>query len=212
MVDSEEVDELLVVLDILLRDLDGGLEREDVVLLARLALEERLEGRLALGQLLELLLVAALLALGRRLQPDHVLATLERALEALQVEQLALQPVVGLLEGVAHPLPLSRELLAELLPSHRVRQYSLAGVCFSHVLEVVIFVLNKALDGRDVGGVLHISDRRHLLELLLLDLHDGERLSEEALEVEDVLLVLGQVGHVLGLVDVKVLAVLLENL
>jgi len=34
VVDCEEVDELLVVLDILLRDLDGSLEREDVVLLA----------------------------------------------------------------------------------------------------------------------------------------------------------------------------------
>lgn len=158
------------------------------------------------------MLVTALLALGRRLQPDHVLATLERALEALEVEQLALEPVVSLLEGVAHPLPLSRELLAELLSSHRVRQDSLARVSFTHVLEVVIFVLNKAFDGRDVGGVLHISDRRHLLELLLLDLHDGESLFEEALEIEDVLLILGQIGHVLGLIDVKVLAVLLKNL
>ena len=52
MVDGEEVDELLVVLDVLLRDLDGRLKGEDVVLFARLALKERFEGRLALGQLL----------------------------------------------------------------------------------------------------------------------------------------------------------------
>ena len=60
MVNSEPVDQLLVVLDVLARNFDRSLQVQDLIFLARLALEYGLERLLALTQLLQLLLVTPL--------------------------------------------------------------------------------------------------------------------------------------------------------
>ena len=52
----------------------------------------------------------------------------------------------------------------------------------------------------------------HLFELILLDLHHRQRLSEEALEIHDVLLVVRKGRAILVLINVEVEAILLQNL
>ena len=51
VVNSQEVNELLVVVDVLVGNLDGGLKVQDVIFLLGLGLEDALECSLALAEL-----------------------------------------------------------------------------------------------------------------------------------------------------------------
>lgn len=64
VVDRQPQDQFLIVSNILVGDLYGSLEVEDILFLALVGLEDALERGLSLRELLELLLVVALLRLG----------------------------------------------------------------------------------------------------------------------------------------------------
>lgn len=76
MINSQEVDQLLEILDLLIGDLNGRLQSEYIALLLWLGLQQWLESSLTRRQLLKLLLVISLLLLGRQLSLHYSFATL----------------------------------------------------------------------------------------------------------------------------------------
>lgn len=98
VVDSDEVDEAAVVLDVDVGGLDARLQVQDVLLLARLGLEEALQSGLAEGQLFELFLVVASLVFTSTLLFNNDFTALERINHALDIQHLSLDPQGSLSE------------------------------------------------------------------------------------------------------------------
>jgi len=99
VVNGDKLDQLAEVLDVDIRGFNLGLQVQDVLLLARLGLEERLHGGLAKAELFELFLVAAALVLTGDLFFHDRLAAFDRVNHTLDVEHFTLDPEGGLSEG-----------------------------------------------------------------------------------------------------------------
>lgn len=211
MVYGEKVNQLLVVFDVFVGYFNCRLKGKNVSFLAGFALEYAFDGFFALAKLFEFSLVSALLAFGGGKHPDYLLPAEEGFIHALDVKQLALDPVVGVSVGVLHVLELGFGHLLEVALGW-VGEIPTADVLVGVVLEVVVFVLKHGSDHLLIARVLSISDLDHTLELLLLDLHGGYDFLQERLELDDVVLVLLAGAGLLVLIDLELLAVLVENL
>lgn len=211
VIDGQECDELLEVLDLLVRDLDGCLQRQDVALLLRLRFEQRLEGGLACRQLAQLLLVVLLLLLGGQLRLHDSFASLEAVVHSLHVEELTLHPDVGI------PVRILR-LLLSLLDSILqicivlIRQDSLSVILVSIVREADLLVFHEGHHDLALSSVLLLSRRRHVLELPLLLLHYADGLLEIMLESLDRLRVHIHLRGIALLIDFEIEAVFFEDL
>lgn len=211
VVDGQECDELLEVLDLLVGDLDGRLQRQDVALLLGLRLEQRLESRLACRELAQLLLVVLLLLLSRELGLHYSLASLEAVVHSLHIEELTLHPDVGISVRVLG-------LLLSFLDSFLqicvvlVGQDSLSGILVSVVGETDLLVFHEGHHDFLLSRILLLTCCRHVFELPLLLLHDTDGLLKIMLES---LNGLGVCIHLCGIalfVNFEVKAVLLEDL
>jgi len=181
VVDGQESDELLEVLDLLVSDLDGRLQRQDVALLLGLRLEQRLESGLTCGELAQLLLVVLLLLLGRELGLHYSLASLEAVVHSLHIEELTFHPDVGISVRVLG-------LLLSFLDSFLqicvvlVGQDSLSVILVSVVSETNLLVFHEGHHDLFLSSILLLTCRRHVFELPLLLLHDADGLLKIMLE------------------------------
>ena len=211
VVDGQESDELLEVLDLLVCDLDGRLQRQDVALLLGLRLEQRLESGLTCGELAQLLLVVLLLLLGRELGLHYSLASLEAVVHSLHIEELTFHPDVGISVRVLG-------LLLSFLDSFLqicvvlVGQDSLSVILVSVVSETNLLVFHKGHHDLLLSSILLLTRRRHVFELPLLLLHNADGLLKIMLES---LNRLGVRIHLCGIaifINFEVKAVLFEDL
>jgi len=108
MVDGQELDELLVVCNFLVVNFKVGLELEDVAFLSRFGFKEGLNSGLAFRQLGELLFIVFLPLFSAKLLLHAKLSALDGVVHSLHVEELALQPYIGVLVWV---LPLCGALV-----------------------------------------------------------------------------------------------------
>eukprot|EP00356_Strombidium_inclinatum_P002377 CAMPEP_0170481080 /NCGR_PEP_ID=MMETSP0208-20121228/1653_1 /TAXON_ID=197538 /ORGANISM="Strombidium inclinatum, Strain S3" /LENGTH=129 /DNA_ID=CAMNT_0010753719 /DNA_START=245 /DNA_END=634 /DNA_ORIENTATION=- len=114
MVNGEERDELLEVDHLLVCDLNGGLQVQYRALLLGLRLEQRFHSSLTDGQLVQFLLIVFLLLLGVELGLHDAFSALEAVVHALHVQELALQPQVGVAVGVLYLAASLLNLILEL--------------------------------------------------------------------------------------------------
>mmetsp|Transcript_2687 Transcript_2687/g.4524 ORF Transcript_2687/g.4524 Transcript_2687/m.4524 type:complete len:294 (-) Transcript_2687:834-1715(-) len=211
VVDGEELDQLLEVLDLLVGDLDGRLQIQDLALLLRLRLEERLHGGLAALHFLQLLRVVLLLLLGVELRLHDALAALQTVVHALDVEELTLEPEVGVSVGVLGLLLVLLDAVLQVL-ALGVGEHALVVVLVGVVGQAHVLVLHERVDQLDLVDVVLGASLHHLLHVLLLELHDPDGLLEEVLKDHDALVVGVHRLRVLLLVDLEVQAVLLKHL
>lgn len=89
MINSQEVNEFLIVFDVFVGNFDGCLQVKDVVFFALLALEDALDSFLTLAQFLKLMLVIALLAFSVGKHFNHLFSTLQSLVHTLYIKELS---------------------------------------------------------------------------------------------------------------------------
>lgn len=100
----------------------------------------------------------------------------------------------------------------EFRAGHRVSYDFLGNIRFRVVLDVIILVLGDCSYNLSVSRILLLSGLDHLLQILLVLLHNWDCLLHKETEIQDVFFVLLDIADIVSLIDIEVLSVFLKNL
>ena len=188
------------------------MEVSDLRLLSRLALEERFQSGLSLGEFLMFDLVTSLLALSFSKFSDYGLPASHGLLKTFQVQEFSFKPIVGLFEGILEGFNLILVLLNEFRAGYWVSYDFLGNIRFRVILDIIIFIFSDSGNNLCVSIIMLLPCLNHPLEVLLVLIHYGYGLLHKQAEINNIVLVLLNIADIVSLIDIEVLSVFFEYL
>lgn len=211
MVNSQEINEFLIVFNILLGNLNSSSQVQDVIFLTWLALEDTFNGLLSLTEFIQFLLVIPLFTFSGWLLLHYLFSSKQSLINAPDIQQFSLDPVISVFEWI-FPTLKCRIQFFFCVSEGRVSQCSFHYLAIRIVLNVIILILEETIHDCRIGGVRGVSNLNHLLQLFLLNLHHWNDLPQEVLELNDIVLVFLDISFLLVLIHIEVQPVFFKNL